>query len=134
MSLKKYNKSASGVSWFLLAVAFVLLLVLAVLAYQNGGRFINIAGNRQTPPILVVNKVERAFEILAKSAAGYKARALDNKEEVNIMIPQKNLKPNTVVILKNYVIAANGLVSQEAQILPPPPTTKPTGKLPSQPE
>lgn len=134
MGFKKYNQSASGASWFLLAVAFILLAVLALLAYRRGGQFINITDNKKSPPILSVNKTERAFEILAKSAVGYKARAIDNKEEVDIIIPQKNLQPNTVVILKNYIIAANGLVSQGAQILPPPPVTKPTGQLPEKPE
>lgn len=134
MALKKYNQTASGISWFLLVLAFVLLLVLAFLAYRNNGQFISVKENRKSPPALTVNKVERAFEILAKSANGYTARALDNQEEMNIIIPQKNLKPTTVVILKNYVIAANGLVGQAAQILPPAPTTKPTGKLPEKPE
>ena len=134
MSLKKYNPSASGVSWFLLIVVFVLLGILAVLAYRRGGKFINVDGNRKAPPVLMVNKAERTFEILAKSETGYKARALDNQEEVNIIIPQKNLKPATIVILKNYITAANGLVGQEVQILPPKPTAKPTGKLPEKPE
>ena len=134
MTLKKYNKKVSGATWFLLVMALALLLVLAALVYRRGGKFIDITGDKKSPPVLTVNKTERAFEILTKNAAGYKARALDNKEEVNIIIPQKNLKPSTVVILKNYVTAANGLVSQEAQILPPKPTAKPTGKLPEKPE
>ena len=134
MTWKKYFKQASAVAWFLLIVSLALLAVLAILAYRHGGRFKNIADNKKSPPVLTVNQAERAFEILAKSANGYTARALDNQEEVNIIIAQKNLKPTTVIILKNYITAANGLVSQESQILPPTPTTKPTGKLPDKPE
>lgn len=134
MALKKYNQEASGISWFLLLIAFILLLVLAFLAYTRGGQFISVKDNRKSPPVLVVNNAERAFEILANSGSGYKARALDNKEEINIIIPQKNLKAAAIVVLKKYVTAANGLVVYEAQVLSPAPTTKPTGKLPDQPE
>ena len=134
MSFKKYNQEARGVSWFLLAVAFGLLVILAVIAYRRDGKFIDVPANRTSPPILAASTAQRSFEILAKSATGYTARDVENKEESNIIISNKNLKPGTVIILKKYVKAANGLVSQEAQILPPVPATKPIGKLPDKPE
>lgn len=127
-----------------IALAAILLAIGAGLAILNSRQLKpGAAQNENSAPLVKLEKAERSFKVLAVNKDGFKAQDIASKKEENIIVPAnvqienfsgQDIKAGAIIVLKKYIAAANGLVAQEAQVLPPVPTTKPTGELPDKPQ
>lgn len=144
MATKKQNKKGSGnILFFLfvsLAVVLIILLMMSVL--KDNGTNIQSNNDNQAPDLAVTDTV-RSLEVLAINQGGYQARDVNTNEPVTVIVPESAavmllngpiIKVGDMFVLQKYVVAANGLIARQLQVLPAPPTDKPTGKLPDNPE
>ena len=143
MAIKKNHHKNSQVFFLLLAAAAVLgavFLIAVVLRLNRPGAQPN--KGRAAAEDLLINQEARIFEILAVSPGHYQGRDANSQQVENILVPERlaaellkkgGIKVGDWLVVKNYIVAANGLVAQELRILPPPPEALPTSPLPDKP-
>lgn len=142
MAIKKQNKNGSNVLFFLFAAVAVFFIILLIMAMSGGDQELKWPPSEREMPNLSVMETSRSLEVLAINQDNYATRDINSHEPVSVIIPESALvqflngpiiKAGDIFVLQAYVAAANGLVAQKMQVLPPAPGGRPSASLPNNP-
>lgn len=142
MATKKQNKNGSGNIFFLFGASGAVVLIIALLFSMLPGEDPIGQLNKNKSPVLSSSDQARSFIVTAINQDGYQARDANSNEEVKIIMPASAeaallagpiIKVGNIFVLTRYIEAANGLIAQKMQVLPPVPNDKPSLSLPNNP-
>lgn len=110
----------------------IILIIVGLAAILIISRFMGVIERpgSKAPRIEAQNQV-RSFTVLAIGPEGYKVRDLNTKAETILILPSSvPVALGDIIVVKKYIVAANGLVADMFDVRPPVPTSQPPKNLP----
>lgn len=112
-------------------ITLTVLIIIGLAATIFVARFMGLTER----PVVTAPRIEtqtqaRAFAVLAINKDSYKVRDLDANTETTLFIPAgAKIALGNIIVAKQYVVAANGLIVNAFDVLPSAPVGQPPKNL-----